>query len=234
MSEKDWWATCQDPKEMLAYVYGPGPIPSKRKGRLLAVGLCRMIAHLFWEDEFPTILTDVENVADGKQRASILYHTWTYYRAFLNYYPQDELAIPRYCLVHAVHYAAESPNTYRLNQILDNVKSAVVQEQLQIPRELPFEEYFQRANNNEVIPVVRTQQADLIREILGNPFVQKKITPSNDMIRMAELAYDGHTEYLGVLGDLLEDSEYASLTTHLRARKHPKGCWVIDLILGKH
>jgi hypothetical protein len=91
----------------------------------------------------------------------------------------------------------------------------------------------------------------LVREILGNPFCPNLISPSirfwNDDIipRLAQAAYDDRILPAGtldntrlfILADAVEEAGCTDeqILTHLRGGgEHYRGCWVIDLLLGKN
>jgi hypothetical protein len=84
---------------------------------------------------------------------------------------------------------------------------------------------------------------DLLREIAGNPFHRSHQGPNwltwNDRTvpRMAETIRAGwHFDHLPVLADALEEAGCgdAELLRHCReGRSHVRGCWVLDLLLGK-
>jgi hypothetical protein len=89
--------------------------------------------------------------------------------------------------------------------------------------------------------------ADSLREVFGNPFRPTKMDPTwlhDTVIKLAQAAYDeremptGRLELtrLAVLADALEDAgcTTADLLNHLRhPGPHRRGCWPIDLLLGK-
>jgi hypothetical protein len=91
-------------------------------------------------------------------------------------------------------------------------------------------------------------QANLWREILGNPFRRVSLDPAWRTPLVLSLALGAYEERilpegilmadrLGVLADALEDAGCAdaAILTHLRsAGPHARGCWALDLILGKH
>lgn len=94
-----------------------------------------------------------------------------------------------------------------------------------------------------VIAEEATVQADLLRDIVGNPFRPPRLDP-------AWLAWDGgtvariageiyrHRQFadMPVLGDALEDAGCGEpvVLEHCRhSREHTRGCWVLDLLLGK-
>jgi hypothetical protein len=87
------------------------------------------------------------------------------------------------------------------------------------------------------------QQAALLRDIAGNPFRRAAVDP-------AWLAWNGGTvrniaqaiygekafERMPILADALEDAgcDDADILNHCRAPGvHVRGCWVVDLLLGK-
>lgn len=85
-----------------------------------------------------------------------------------------------------------------------------------------------------------------LRDIFGNPFrpvslERTWLTPT--VVRLAETIYDaGHFpsgvfdhQRLAILADALEDAGCANgdLLGHLRGGDHVRGCWAIDLLLGK-
>jgi hypothetical protein len=89
----------------------------------------------------------------------------------------------------------------------------------------------------------RARQCDLLREVIGNPFRPVVLDPAwlawnNGTV--ARLAREVHQEQrfaeLPVLADALEEAGCASAETLEHCRRpggHFRGCWVVDLILGK-
>jgi hypothetical protein len=79
-------------------------------------------------------------------------------------------------------------------------------------------------------------QADLIRELLGNPFHPVAITaPLPETIsQLAQSLYDGADCAFALHDALLEEGQ-SQIAEHFepKGKWHPKGCWALDLILGK-
>jgi hypothetical protein len=85
--------------------------------------------------------------------------------------------------------------------------------------------------------------ADLLRDILGNPFRRVSLRPSwlrwqaSMVPRIARAAYEERAfDRLPVLADALEEAGCtdADVLSHLRGPgPHVRGCWALDLILGK-
>jgi hypothetical protein len=101
-----------------------------------------------------------------------------------------------------------------------------------------------------VVEVERTTQADLLRCIFGNPFRPVSLAPAvltwNDsiVVRLAQTAYEERhlpagtldDSRLAVLADALEEAGCtdAEILSHLRSPgPHVRGCWPVDLCLGK-
>lgn len=86
-------------------------------------------------------------------------------------------------------------------------------------------------------------QAKLLREIVGNPFRSVRLAQewlsANDALvaSLARTIYDERAfDRMPILGDALEDAGCADLVIldHCRgASGHVRGCWLLDLILGR-
>jgi hypothetical protein len=84
---------------------------------------------------------------------------------------------------------------------------------------------------------------DLLREIAGNPFRRPEVRPAwlgwnqGTVLRLAEQIYEeGCFDELPILGDALEEAgcHDEELLRHCRAPgEHVRGCWLLDLVLGK-
>jgi hypothetical protein len=87
-------------------------------------------------------------------------------------------------------------------------------------------------------PVVIRQkaaQAELLRELCGNPFHRHSmpaVWPAK-VVKLAKEMYSGE-DRSSALHSALVAGGHKVLAEHFQEeRKHPKGCWVIDTILGK-
>jgi hypothetical protein len=86
-------------------------------------------------------------------------------------------------------------------------------------------------------------QADLMREIVGNPFRPATLAPTllawNDgaVPKLARVIYDEKSfEHLPLVADALEEAGCtdAELLAHCRQEGgHIRGCWAVDSLLGK-
>jgi hypothetical protein len=99
----------------------------------------------------------------------------------------------------------------------------------------------------EMIRRYRTHPAHYLRDVFGFVFHEAPLNPAcrtPTVLALAQAAYEDrlipvghlHQDRLAVLADALEDAECADadLLGHLRsARPHVRGCWALDLVLGK-
>lgn len=83
-------------------------------------------------------------------------------------------------------------------------------------------------------------QAALIRCIFGNPFRPITFDPAwrtSDVVALARGIYDDRAfDRMPILADALQDAGCNSddILAHCRGSgPHARGCWVVDLVLGK-
>ncbi len=83
-------------------------------------------------------------------------------------------------------------------------------------------------------------QADLLRDIFGNPFRSAAFSPewrTNTAVALAQQLYESRDlSAMPILADALQDAgcDSADVLTHCRTPGvHVRGCWVVDLVLGK-
>jgi hypothetical protein len=84
-------------------------------------------------------------------------------------------------------------------------------------------------------------QADLVREILGNPYKPvtfEKAWRTDTAIALAQQMYESRDfGAMPILADALQDAgcEDENILSHCRDgnQVHVRGCWVVDLVLGK-
>jgi hypothetical protein len=96
----------------------------------------------------------------------------------------------------------------------------------------------------EIVPRMiaryRTHPAQYIREIFGNPFRPVAVGArwqTADVVGLARAIYEDRAfDRLPILADALMDAgcEDESILSHCRGQgPHVRGCWVVDLVLGK-
>jgi hypothetical protein len=206
MSEEEW-LTCTVPESMLSAVSDNASI---RKCRLLACASCRRIWHLFiLKRDQPSrqLVEFVEAVADGRVSELRLLSAL-----------EESRARPGKCSDR--HFAADRTACLmpdNLGEVMARTASA--------------------AGN---LASEQIEQSRLLRDVFGNPF--RPVTFSQDWrtstaIALAQQVYDSRDfSTMPILADALQDADCdnADILDHCRGPgPHVRGCWVVDLVLGK-
>lgn len=221
MTEKEWLA-CEDSLPMLQHL---GSKASGRKLRLFAVACCRGLLHLLSDERNRLAIEVAERYADKQAKRVELRKAEQESReaAHLAY----RLRGDNYAALAATEAAAYT--AYKAAYETSYLSQTVKRYEL----DLPGGGWVQASSSH----------AHLIRDIFGNPF--RPITLDASWItwdrgtvrKIAQAIYHERAfDRLPVLADALEEAGCNNLEilTHCRQQQdHIRGCWVVDLILGK-
>ena len=216
MTEQEW-LTSDDRWRMLQIVQQHSP--SERKVRLFNAAVCRR----FWNylpEASQAILVESERIADGLVQASsdrndLCSRANAVVAPFDRQYPDkqfpsSEIRIRRNAAA-AVCYAVLPSDLYGAGS------------------------YFLEMEPSENGPHVA-----LIRDVFGNPFRPVAVDPvwvTSTVRQLAQAIYDERAfDRLPIFADALEDagcSDQAILSHCRRPGPHVRGCFVVDLLLGK-
>jgi hypothetical protein len=189
---------------------------SDRKLRLFACGCCRQIWNQLGE-EYREVVKHAELLADGRALALPVNLDW-----------YDELGGAAYAtMLSNAHEAALRVANYSADAM-----------GIQAAFEQAFDEYMPR------ILSARRAQTALFLDLVGPlPFRSFTLPEGclawNDatVVKIAQAMYsDGALDRMPILADALEDAgcDNADILNHCRQPgEHVRGCWVIDLLLGK-
>jgi len=236
MTEAEWLSH-DNTYRMLVYMPGKA---SDRKLRLLAVAWCRRAWGLFAEEHSRRAVElaerDIEGLAD---REAVGIAARGEAAAWMEILPPERVAAahPAHAAWAALTGGRRDSGAATANPPIDPADAiAEAGHRLAIASTDP----------GDVTP----GQAAIVRCIFGNPFRPVAVEPSwlawrdRAVVKMAQAAYDdrllpaGHLDPAGlaVLADALEDAGCtdADVLGHLRGPgPHVRGCWVVDLLLGK-
>ena len=234
MTEQEWLAGT-DPKAMLGFLHSK---TSDRKLRLFAAARCRLFRQ-DWDDWWPIreAVEAAEQVSDGLCPAGQLtrFHrpwedfSWDLRLNTIDPHGGSTVLLPD-CLGLVLVQAVSSPEAGPAARgvLYDDLQSYLIGTWKDGPRE-------------------RLAECQLLQEVFGNPFRPVTASPSwltPQVVALAQAAYDERElpagtldpTRLAVLADALEEAGCTdqAILDHLRGPgPHVRGCWVVDLLLGK-
>jgi hypothetical protein len=228
MTEAEWLA-CDDPRPMLAFIPGGA---GERKLRLFACACCRRIGHLLSGPDFLRAIDVAELYADKQVSAEECRRA---HRIGYDYYTNNQAGAP----------GGANPNSHLAVAWAANIAPSG-------GYPIDFAGYvFENAcrlgarwHSNQALtePQLqeRAQQSALVREIFGNPFRAVTFPPAwrtDTAAALARQMYEARDfSAMPILADALQDAgcDNEDILVHCRGNgPHVRGCWVVDLVLGK-
>jgi hypothetical protein len=211
MTEAEW-LTSDDPQKMLTQIRGRG---SERKWRFVACECLRCLQGLAFDFDITEILGVAERLAEGDA-------------------PEDALGEARATVTYW-HDIAQNSDGY-----VAAVADAALQDDPQAGAfsALQNAEYF----SHEAFGYgIGYHYAGRAREIFGNPFQPVAFDPewkSDTAVSLAKQMYESRDfSTMPILADALQDAgcDNDDILNHCRDANatHVRGCWVVDLVLGK-
>jgi hypothetical protein len=246
-TEDEWLVSTEPdiPRELMFVTTDDPPskrklFPSNRKLRLFGCACCRRIWHLLSADWAKESVLLAEAYCDGFVGEADLK------AAFLKA-PESLLHLGGWH-VERVAEAAGARGKTRLDWALVAARDVSAPDEGMQEVELPQQMRRSFCPYRKSDPVERAAQAALLRDVYGNPFRLVFFDPiwrTPTVLMLATASYEDRTlptghldpDRLAVLADALEDAGCSdpAILEHLRGPgPHVRGCFVIDLVLGKH
>ncbi len=257
MNESDWVA-CTDPQPMLKFLRGK---VSCRKSRLFACACCRRIWQLLLDERSRMAIEVAERFADGLSLAKELKSALAKAKRVKG--AKGNPGIAEDVAAMAAVDASVDDSLFSEQRIDLQTATAVGLEAANLAWEPAFVHAGKAglkgdaavdaadAAAYDAIDAARVNeckaQAGILRDLLGNPFRSLFGNPAwrtPNVVALAQAAYDERSlpagtlgpDRLAILADALEDAGCtdAAILTHLRGPgQHVRGCWPVDLLLGK-
>jgi hypothetical protein len=229
MTEQEW-LTCTDPTPMLELLRGK---PSERKLRLFAVACCRRIWHLLIDKRSREAVEVAERYADGRATDEELETASDVARAVWDADMERASTEGKWDRRSDLPYYDASAAAYNVAIPLGWWGAAPA-----------FVAPYETARDVSADPVREgSAQCILLRELFGNPFRPITLDLSwfswneGTILKLAQAIYDSRSfTDMPILADALEEAgcDNADILTHCRqSGEHLRGCWVVDLLLGK-
>jgi hypothetical protein len=243
MTEQEWLG-CSEPEEMITFLRIRSDPLTVRNSRLFCCACCRRIWHLLFP-EARSAVEIAERHADGLATDGELRSADFTAARTVQYAAEEDLRthgpLMKYC-DDAVGSCCR----------LDGPEKSVTAQYAVLALDPELQLSPASPDSGETADVTRYRaepvaQCDLLREVYGNPFRPVLLDPAwrtSVVVSLARAAYDDRIlpegtldpDRLGVLADALEDAgcDSASILGHLRGPgPHVRGCWALDLLLGK-
>ena len=222
MTEAEWLA-CADPAAMLDAL---GERASERKLRLFGYACCRRAAHLLPDERSWRAVEFAAAYADGAVTAG---HLWDACEAAA----EAEEAAP-----NGPAYSAALAATCLSADDVTQVDGAAAWAAEALAG--GWSEEVRGPADGAAFAAERREQAVLLRDVFGRAFRPVALDPSwltSAAVSLARGIYaDQAFDRLPILADALQDAgcEQPDILAHCRAEgPHARGCWVVDLVLGK-
>ncbi len=213
MTEAEWLAG-DDLNQLLRWVGRPA---TERKARLFAYGCCRAVWELLVDKRSRLAIQKLERAADDGLNSKI---------------QRDA-----YNIAHAAYRELRSDTRHPLRAACWSVVAAALRGGSERDGNIATA---MSALPGWEGPDVVAFECNLLRCIFGNPFRPVAFDPrwrSETAVALAAGIYDGrHFDRLPILADALEDAgcEHPDMLNHLRGPgPHARGCWPLDLVLGR-
>ena len=226
MTEAEWNA-CTDPEPMFEFLRGRGN-HSERKARLFVFGSCRVIWHLLTDERSQRGVQVAEQFLEGGigqeelEQARFFSHA-----AYMDARASEAMA------------AGHSPESEWAHR---NAAAIPFAAYTATCCDTPGNVYYEvGCVIGERLSPLELDQSCLFRDIFGPlPFRPVALNPawiSPTVKQLGEAIYEEKAfDRMPILGDALEESgcSNADILNHCRQPgEHCRGCWVVDLILGK-
>jgi hypothetical protein len=242
MTEAEWLA-CENSGAMLEFIQGKA---SDRKDLLLDVACCRAIWHLLRDERNREMIRTLERIVDGPEGFGLLGENVDFRNA------RRAARIARVELWQAAKAKMEEARgevsqsvreAYTVAAAAEVADFAGLKGNLAYWVDLYYCGVYEEQSTRlrcDAHEEVRRGQSDLIRDIYGNPFRTVVFDPrwrTSDTIGVAQAIYEDRAfGRLPILADALMDAgcDDEQVVSHCRGDgPHVRGCWVVDLVLGK-
>jgi hypothetical protein len=241
VTEAEWMA-CTDPTPMLEFLRGNA---SERKFRLLAVACCRRVWNLL-DEESRNKVELAERFADGLAAKEEMPAPWP-----LCGLREDPSSPEDWGMLRAFGSARDAAKMaaalatdrtgldHPARQAAFYASGAVAWEAAGAARQAAEAEAWAKRWGT-VEAGEHKHQVSLLRDLIGNPFRPIIVDPvwrTPKVMDLAQTIYDERAfDRLPVLADALEEAgcQDQDILGHCRSGgEHVRGCWVLDLVLGK-
>jgi len=242
MTEAEWLAS-NEPEAMLRHLGDNG---RDRKLRLFTCACCRRIMFLVTDERSRRAVEIAERLVDGLVSKEGVERAWDDARQAANdaaaaFEEQDQWDQEEWNANAAAECAADAALQTIHWRYVEYASAPHDDSVIFLGKDAA--DAIKYSGSQEDLIAERRAQAVLLRDIFGNPFRPVEANPAwlswngRAIPRMAEAIYEERAfDRLPILADALEEAGCtdAAILEHCRGPgPHVRGCWVVDLLLGK-
>jgi hypothetical protein len=213
MTEQEWLA-CNDSGSMMAFLEGKA---SARKSRLFEVACLREIGSLKTDQQSQSAIDAAEDLADGGSGGDAITEAMLFANAL-----GTAREIAREAIVALASRTDAAPRSSWEETMMALASGS------------------EPGNSPDVFAASLRDAAVIVRDLFGNPFRPVTLNSAwrtSNVTALAQSIYDDRAfDRLPILADALEDAgcDNADILNHCRqSGEHVRGCWVVDLVLGR-
>lgn len=236
MTEEEW-LLCEHPEYMTPTLRG---VVSDRKLRLLSVAFCNKILHLMQDEESRVAVEVAEQFADGfateEERLNTGFAALDVKNAAFDRWEADHGQEDPPAGLN--YWAASAAAAALFEDGFDALTGAL--HAAGMGYEWDADESLIAGPGNYAGIELTGSWPHLIRDVVGNPFKTFKVDQqwrTSQMVELAAKIYDDKAfDKLPELGDAVAEGGCTDedILNHCRqSNEHVRGCWVVDLILGR-
>ena len=223
--DSESWEQSRNIQKMIRAI---DPQEYDRKLRLFAVACCRRIWDQINDVSAKRLVELTEQFADDTVGREMLAAAWSE----APFYPSAESAVKQAAAVGCASWQASADCFRRAAYEAEEATADAINEP--DSPDVRFKKFERRGRE-------RAAQLRLLRDIVGNPFRPVAFAPAwrtDTAVLLARQMYDARDfGAMPILADALQDAgcDSDAILNHCRdtAQVHVRGCWAVDLVLGK-
>jgi hypothetical protein len=238
VTEKEW-LDCSEPEEML---FGLGELgASDRKVRLFMCACCRRVWHLFRDKRCQHAVEAAEGLSDGSTSDDEMNEAQE--EAETAAEEAEDIDLPHFeklALVGSTNAASFALSDSVGRPLTSDAKLAAEWTVYALAGSSPLKDPVLEAKRLSDFEAEVRGQCGLLRDIFGNPFAHVTVEPTwltPAVVKLAQTIYDDQAfNKMAALADALEKAgcDNHDILAHCRGPgPHVRGCWALDLVLGK-
>jgi hypothetical protein len=230
------WLGCEDPEQLLRFLHHDS---SERKLRLFCAGYCRRIWNLLTDERSRKAVEVAERYADGSANAAELDTALEAAKRAIPHVGHSPSGPEEQAAAAAAEAAAATDPEAAARSVWGWARNVKLAQCFRETTSSPFPEDAKRVRD-VAFSESAMEGVALLRDLFNNPFRPITIDPNWRTPKVLAFSQDIYEKRAFIrmheLADALERAGCASPDILIHCREpgeHVRGCWLLDLLLGK-